>query len=268
MEVEINYTLSAGRNAENKYNERNKYKGKLSRLGDALIVTQNKLSAKTEEIKLQKEKIIFTKKKEKTIPPLWYHKFRWFFTTNNYLVIGGRDAKNNEVIVKKHMDDQDLYFHADIHGAPHVVLKNPDKTEVQEIDMQEAATFAGIFSSAWKSKIYSVDVYSTTPDQVSKTANTGESVGKGAFVIRGKREYYRKLDLTVGLSYDSVLGLISGPYDAIKQKYKFCFKLTPGDTKKSDIVYELKQKLEKKEIQVTTEEIDSMLPPGDCKLIE
>jgi len=268
MEVEINYTLSAGRNAEDKYILRNKYKGKLSRLEDALIITQNKLDAKKQEIKLQKEKIIFTKKAEKSIPQEWYHKFRWFFTTNNFLVLAGRDARNNETLVKKHMDEFDLYFHADVHGAPHVILKNPNKLEVNEQDKFEAATFAGIFSSAWKSKVYSVDVYSTTPDQVSKTANTGESVGKGAFVIRGKRDYFRKLDLVVGLSYDPLKGLVSGPHNTIKQKYKFCFKLIPGDTKKSDIVYELKKILEKKEIQVRTEEIDSMLPPGDCKLIE
>jgi len=268
MEVEINYTLSAGRNAENKYNERNKYKGKLSRLGDALIVTQNKLAEKKNEIKQQREKIIFTKKKEKAIAPEWYHKFRWFFTTNNFLVLAGRDARNNETLVKKHMDENDLYFHADVHGAPHVVLKNPNKVEIEEQDKLEAATFAGIFSSAWKTKVYSVDVYCTTPDQVSKTANTGESVGKGAFVIRGKRDYFRKLDMVVGLSFDPLLGIVSGPYNTVKQKHKFCFKLTPGDTKKSNIVYELKQKLDKKEIQATTEEIDSMLPPGDCKLIE
>ncbi|MEI8363919.1 MAG: NFACT family protein [archaeon] len=271
MEIEINYTLGAGRNAENKYNERNKYKGKLSRLGNALKITETKLVEKGNEIKTKRDKIIFEKKKEKTTANLWYHKFRWFFTSNNYLVLAGRDARNNEVLVKKHMDDQDVYFHAEIHGAPHVVLKNPNKDEISEEDRSEAATFAGMFSSAWKSKIFSIDVYSTTPDQVTKTANTGESVGSGAFVIRGKRDYFRKLDLTCGLGYDEKLGIISGPYEVIKHKQtisKICFKLIPGEDRKSTIVAELKRKFEKKGILVTTEEIDCMLPPGDCKLVE
>jgi predicted ribosome quality control (RQC) complex YloA/Tae2 family protein len=228
MEMEINYTISAGRNAENKYKERNKYRGKLSRLEDALKITQNKLIEKEKEIKIKKDKIKFEKRTEKTIENLWYNKFRWFFTTNNYLVIAGRDSRNNEVLVKKHMDDNDVYFHAEIHGAPHVVLKNPKKEEIPEEDRLEAATFAGMFSSAWKSKIFSIDVYSTTPDQVTKTANTGESIGTGAFVIRGKRDYFRKLDLTCGLGFDEKLGIISGPYETIKKKSKTTYKLIPG----------------------------------------
>ncbi len=268
MDVEINYLLGAGRNAENKYNERNKYKGKLSRLENALKVTEKKLIEKENEIKTKKEKTIFEKKKDKSVANLWYHKFRWFFTTNNHLVLAGRDSRNNELLIKKHMEDEDVYFHADIHGAPHVIIKNPKKEDIEEGDRREAATFAGMFSSAWKSKIFSVDVYSTTPDQVSKTANTGESVGSGAFVIRGKREYFRKLDLTCGLGFDEKLGVVSGPFDVIKSKHKLCFKLIPGEERKSTVVAELKKKLEKKGITVTTEEIDAMLPPGDCKLIE
>jgi len=268
MDVEINYSLSAGRNAENKYNERNKYKGKLSRLENALKITENKLIEKDKEIKSKRAKTVFIKKQEKKTENQWYHKFRWFNTTNNYLVLAGRDARNNELLIKKHMADEDVYFHAEIHGAPHVVLKNPNKDDVPDVDKQEAATFAGMFSSAWKSKIFSIDVYSTTPDQVTKTANTGESVGKGAFVIRGKRDYFHKLDLTCGIGFDEKLGIISGPYDAIKQKSKVIYKLIPGDDRKSEVVFNLKRKFEKKEIIVTTEEIDCMLPPGDCKLVE
>lgn len=260
--------LGAGKNAENKYTERNKYKNKLSRLKMAIKTTENKLLKKNIEIKENKEKILFEKKKEKTILNQWYHKFRWFFTTNNYLVLAGRDSRNNELLIKKHMDDNDVYFHADIHGAPHVILKIPNKEHISDTDKREAAIFAGIFSSAWKSKVFSVDVYSTSPDQVSKTANTGESLSTGAFVIRGKREYFRKLDLTCGVGYDNKLGIISGPYDVIKNKQKFCFKLTPGDERKSIVVAKLKKEFERKGIIITTEEIDTMLPSGDCKLIE
>ncbi len=31
----------------------------------------------------------------------WYEKLRWFVTSDNVLVIGGRDAGTNEAVVKK-----------------------------------------------------------------------------------------------------------------------------------------------------------------------
>jgi predicted ribosome quality control (RQC) complex YloA/Tae2 family protein len=40
-------------------------------------------------------------------------------------VIGGRDAQQNELIVKRYMKQSDVYVHADLHGASSVVIKNP-----------------------------------------------------------------------------------------------------------------------------------------------
>jgi predicted ribosome quality control (RQC) complex YloA/Tae2 family protein len=264
MDVEISYLLSAGKNADAKYLLRNKYKQKLKGLERAIAVTKEKLK----NIEQESRQTVKPETIKATIEKKWYEKFRWFFTTSNFLVVGGRDSKNNELLVKKHMVETDLYFHADIHGAPHVILKSSKAEDVPEEDRREAANFAGMYSSAWKSKIFSVDVYSTSPEQVTKTANTGESVGTGAFVIRGKREYFRKLDLTCGIGYDEKLGIIAGPYDAINKKTNVCFKLIPGDDRKSKVVGELKRRFEKKGIATTTEEIDAMLPPGDCKLFE
>lgn len=51
----------------------------------------------------------------------WFEKFRWFVSSDGFLVIGGRDAGTNEMVVKKHMEPQDIYLHSDIHG-PHPLL--------------------------------------------------------------------------------------------------------------------------------------------------
>ena len=48
----------------------------------------------------------------------WFERYRWFVTSNGLLVIGGRDASSNSAIIRKHMTDQDLVFHAEIHGSP------------------------------------------------------------------------------------------------------------------------------------------------------
>ena len=48
----------------------------------------------------------------------WYEKFRWFISSEGFLVIGGRDATSNEIVIKKHADKNDLVFHTDIKGSP------------------------------------------------------------------------------------------------------------------------------------------------------
>lgn len=38
----------------------------------------------------------------------WFEKFNWFISSENYLVISGRDAQQNEMIVKRYMSKGDL----------------------------------------------------------------------------------------------------------------------------------------------------------------
>ncbi len=53
----------------------------------------------------------------------WYEKFHFAFTSCGKLMLGGRNAQQNDMLFAKHMDDADLFFHADIQGASAVVLK-------------------------------------------------------------------------------------------------------------------------------------------------
>lgn len=264
MEIEINYELSAGKNAENKYKGRNRYLEKIKGIDRALEITKKKMQQLEKETS-KKPKQEIKKKEEKNKE--WFEKFKWFYTSNGFLVLAGRDAKNNEQLVKKHFSINDIYFHADIHGAPHTLLLNPEKKEITDIDKDEAANFAAIHSSAWSSGTYSVDVYSVGYWQVSKTAGAGESLGTGAFVIRGKRDYYKKIDLKIGVGYDSKRQIvIAGPISAISFFCKDYYILTPGKTKKSDICKLLKDRFLKKNIDVSIDDLMSNLPPGDCEI--
>src|SRR5207247_1607612 len=40
----------------------------------------------------------------------WFEGFRWCYTSQGLLVVGGRDAASNEKLVKKHLNQGDLYF--------------------------------------------------------------------------------------------------------------------------------------------------------------
>jgi predicted ribosome quality control (RQC) complex YloA/Tae2 family protein len=149
----------------------------------------------------------------------WFEKFRWFYSSNGYLVIGGRDATSNETIVAKYMKPGDLFFHSDKPGAPVVVIRNDRETPSSDIPMQtllEAATFGIGYSSAWKLAVNAADIYSVLPEQVSKTPPTGESLPKGSFIIRGERQYFKnvKLEISIGLKF--IKGMLN--HDVLNEK--------------------------------------------------
>ncbi|MCX8174607.1 MAG: NFACT RNA binding domain-containing protein [Candidatus Micrarchaeota archaeon] len=128
----------------------------------------------------------------------WFEKFRWFFTSGGRLVLAGRDARQNDLLVAKRMTDADLFFHADIQGAAATVLVGGKSASRQE--MLEAAQFAASHSSAWKAGAAAVDVYAVEKGQLGKHAQGG-FVGAGAFTISGTRNWFRgtALGLAMGV---------------------------------------------------------------------
>lgn len=113
-----------------------------------------------------------------------FEKFYWFISSDNYIVLGGRDQQQNDLLVKRHLRSGDLYVHADLHGATSVIIKNPTGNEVPPRTLQEAGILACCHSAAWEAKV-PAPAYWVKHDQVSKTAPTGEYITTGAFMIRG-----------------------------------------------------------------------------------
>lgn len=173
----------------------------------------------------------------------WYESFRWFHTSDGFLVIGGRNADQNEDLVKKYMEGSDLFFHAQAHGAPVTILKATGPSEaardvdIPERSREEAAQFAVSYSSVWKDGHYSGDVYMATPDQVSKTPESGEFIEKGSFVIRGDRTYYRDtaVAVSVGIACEPQTRVLGGPPSAIEDQTVTSIDLEPGRYAQNDI---------------------------------
>uniref|UniRef100_A0A1D1XET7 Nuclear export mediator factor Nemf n=2 Tax=Anthurium amnicola TaxID=1678845 RepID=A0A1D1XET7_9ARAE len=128
----------------------------------------------------------------------WFEKFNWFISSENYLVISGRDAQQNEMIVKRYTSKGDLYVHADLHGASSTVIKNhkPDYP-VPPLTLNQAGCFTVCQSQAWDSKIVT-SAWWVYPHQVSKTAPTGEYLTVGSFMIRGKKNFLPPHPLVMG----------------------------------------------------------------------
>lgn len=207
------------------------------------------------------------KQERKVVKPtkrFWFERYRWFISSEGAVVLGGKDAKSNDTLVKKHLEDGDRYAHADMHGAPSIVVKM--REGVTETTLHEACEFAVATSKAWNAKIASASGYWVLPEQVSKTPQSGEYLAKGAFVIRGKRNYSDKLSIKLGIGeveHEGERKVMCGPESAVKARAKKYVLLRPGDTDKN-----LLAKLLAQELQVPIEEVQSVMPPGDVEIVE
>ena len=162
--------------------------------------------------------------------------------------------------MKKYSESKDIIFHTEMAGSPFFILKEGQE-KAKKQDLNETATATAVYSRAWKNGFGSTDVYSIKPEQVSKKAKAGEYLGKGAFMIYGKKNFFRKTELliAIGLLNNQI---IAGPESAIKPKTEEYLLIIPGDEKKSDIAKKIATKLKTKEI----DEIISFLPAGGFKI--
>jgi len=204
----------------------------------------------------------------------WYDRFRWFVSSDGFFVVGGRDADTNEDIFKKYLEKRDLVFHTQTPGAPLTVIKTGGE-EVPESTLYEAAQFAVSYSSLWKAGHFSGDCYWVKAEQVSKTPESGEYVKKGAFIIRGERNYFKDIPLgvAVGLELKGETRVIGGPVSSVRKHGDYILEIVPGAFNQNDIskkiyrVYadELNDPRFVKQI-ASPDQIAMMVPPGESDL--
>ena len=176
----------------------------------------------------------------------WYERYRWFITGEGLLTFGGRDASSNSAIIRKHLTEYDLVFHAEVYGSPFFIIKNAIKAGEIETTLQEVAQATVSFSRAWKDGLSSADAYWVMPDQIKKGAPTGQYLPKGSFVIEGKRNYIKgsEIRLAVGIMYLSGRYLlVCGPVGSIKKKSLVFSILLPGGMDPMNAAKKIKSEL-------------------------
>ncbi len=264
MEIEIFFEKNLEKNASMYFDKSKKLKQKAKNIEQAIKQTEKKIEKEKKRKSKLKPKPVIKKRKTE-----WFEKFHWFYSSENFLIAGGRDASSNETLVKKYMKKEDVYFHADIVGAPHCIIKTENKKPGQKT-LNEAAGFAACFSKAWKEGIASVDVYSVKPEQVSKKAPSGEALGKGAFMIYGERKWFKKtpLDFFIGFQkIKNIFRIISGPKEAIEKHSDFVLNVKQGSEKKGLVAKKIKTFFDKKAgHNFPIEEVEKMLPSGKMEL--
>jgi predicted ribosome quality control (RQC) complex YloA/Tae2 family protein len=174
----------------------------------------------------------------------WYEKFRWFTSSDGFLVVAGKDTVSNEVLIKKYTAQEDVVFHAEITGAPFVVIK-AEGQPISEQVLSEAGDFAAAYSRAWRENAGSVDVYWVKVDQLAKSGPSGESVPHGAFFVVGKRNWTRNVPLrvAVGIIVGEETCFVGGPIEAVKAKTKAYVVIVPGDPNGKELLKQILKSL-------------------------
>lgn len=271
MKITLHYDVSIEENASNYYNKAKKARQKIDRVNETIASFEKKASKQKTDIEFESSFKKISHEKQ-----YWYEKFKWFYTSEGFLVIAGRDATSNEIIIKKHTEEGDVVFHTDMAGSPFVVIKKKPQDQVPttptntigDVSIQEAANFTAIHSKTWKMGLSTTDVFYVDPSQVTKETNSGESIGRGSFMIRGKTTYVPvNLDYAVGIfqPQENESILIAGPISAVKHHCKYYIRVEQGKEKTSQVAKQVRARLRKKsELDADLDEIVRHLPSGGC----
>ena len=141
--------------------------------------------------------------------------------------------------------------------------------------MNEVAHATVCFSRAWREGMHGLSAYWVYPDQVKKSAPSGQFLPKGSFTIEGKRNFVNipSLKLAVGIiPQEEYYLLTSGPLEPIK-KNSICYAIIePHGSEMVDVAKKLKIEFSKLEEEITKKiSIDDFvraLPAGQSQIKE
>ena len=279
---ELDYSKSVYVGREELYVKIKKISSKLSN-AEVLLEKQKKILSKSNRVGTKdadiNPDINLSKEIKYVVPgqtkPNWFEQFNWFFTSDNLLFISGKTADQNELIVKRYMEDSDIYIHSEAFGSGSGIIKNPSKLDIPNTSpssLIECGCFLISHTKAWESGV-SNSAYWVHPSQVSKTPETGEYITKGSFIIRGHKNFIRvdRMELGLGIIFKVVgkegyVGQVNkderieyalpilSTYSA-QSTYKFKVKVIPGTQKITKALKEVMSNFNKKTNQYEKEAI-------------
>jgi len=207
LTIDIDLSLTPWANSRDYYNQK-----KTAKIKEEKTLESSAQALKSQETKIAQQLKKGLKTEKAILRPvrkqMWFEKFTWFISSDGYLVLGGRDAQQNEILYKKYLKKGDIYLSADLEGAATVVIKNNPRTPDAQIPpstLSQAGTLGVATSSAWDSKA-GMSAWWVNTDQVSKQTSTGDFLPTGSFVIRGKKNFLPPAQLVLGFG---VMFLIS-----------------------------------------------------------
>lgn len=201
LAVDVDLGLSPWANARQYYDQKKsaavKEQKTLHSSAKALKSTEKKITADLKKGLKQEKDILRPVRKQ-----MWFEKFLFFISSDGYLILGGKDVQQSDILYRRHLKKGDVYVHADVQGAASVIIKNKPLTPDAPIppsSLSQAGTLAVATSSAWDSKAVMAPWW-VKADQISKIAATGDYLSPGNFVIKGSKNFLPPAQLLLGFA--------------------------------------------------------------------
>lgn len=110
-----------------------------------------------------------------------FENYRWFFTSNNILVVGGKSDEQNEIVLREFLKPNYIIMHTSLPGSPFMVIQsdNPSKK-----DLEESAIFCACFSQQWKAGKKTIEIDIFKGEQIYKS----QGMKTGTFGVKGNKK--------------------------------------------------------------------------------
>tara|TARA_Y100000310_G_scaffold208117_1_gene208631 strand:+ start:372 stop:953 length:582 start_codon:yes stop_codon:yes gene_type:complete len=187
-----------------------------------------------------------------------YKRFRWFYTASGKLIAGGKNAEQNDELMKEITESGKNYFvmHTSHPGSPFSVIIS-DVKKVTKKDLRECAIFTGCFSRAWKEKKKKTDVHLFNSENIFKK----RGMKTGTWGVSEKISEM-KIDLKLVLvKQEKVYRAV--PKISVK-KSEILLEICPGNVDKNKSLDKFKKELG--DDKLNRDEIVSALPAGGFRI--
>ncbi|KAK2750617.1 hypothetical protein FQN57_002688 [Myotisia sp. PD_48] len=132
--------------------------------------------------------------------PAWFEKFYFFISSDGFLILGGKDDRQRDILYQRYLRKGDIFVHADMEGAVPLIIKNRSTdTTIPPTTLAQAGTFSIATSKAWDSKAV-VGAWWVNADQVSKLTPMGDILKAGDVLINGEKNHLAPSQIILGFA--------------------------------------------------------------------
>ena len=184
-----------------------------------------------------------------------YMNYRWFFTSEGKLVIGGKSEDQNEIVLRYFLKPNYKIMHTTSPGSPFMIIQSD---EPSKNDLNECAIFCACFSKEWKSgnKLISIDIFNGKDIYKAKTMKTG------TFGVKNKKQIKVKPELIIVIQKGKIRAV-----PEIKRSEESLAVIKQGKLTKEEAGEKIAKKIKEKFLfPVSKEEIMMAIPSGNMNV--
>jgi predicted ribosome quality control (RQC) complex YloA/Tae2 family protein len=181
-----------------------------------------------------------------------YMSYRWFFTSEGKLVIGGKSDEQNENVLRYFKRPGYTIMHTTKPGSPFMIIQSDDPSKN---DLDECAVFCACFSKEWKTGKKSIDIDVFKGGDVFKN----KGMKTGTFGVKNKKKVKAKPELMVIIQKGKIRAV-----PKVKGKEESLAVIKQGKMDKEAAAEKIAKKIKEKYLlPVSKEEVMRAIPSGN-----